>query len=793
MPKAPWERERGIEGVLAQWHARRATESSIVVDQPVPARAGRFAPIPVDLDARIVRALTARGVKQLYTHQAASYAAATNGKHIVVATPTASGKSLCYNLPIAQALARDPNARAMYLFPTKALARDQEAALRELLREANIDSGAAVYDGDTPGDARRAARERGGAILTNPDMLHSGILPHHAAWARTFQSLKYVVIDELHTYKGVFGSHLANLLRRLRRIARFHGSDPVFLCASATIGNPREHATRLVGADVTLVDESGAPAGPRRVLLYNPPVVNAELGIRASYIKTAVRLTADLVRADVSTILFGPSRNGVETMLRYLRDALDKDVSADAIQAYRGGYLPETRRRIEQGLRAGDVRCVVATNALELGIDIGELDAVVCAAYPGSVAATWQRFGRAGRRGEPSLAVLVTSSAPIDQYLAREPHYLLDRPVEEARIDPDNVEVLIQHMKCAAFELPFETGEAFGDLDHEATGDALAFLAQHGVVHKSGTRWHWITDQYPAQNVSLRNLSWDNFVVVDQGQNNKAIAEVDFRSAHTTLFEQAIYQLEGETFQVERLDYENHKAFVRKVEPDYFTEAQTNIRVNVLDENETATLSNDARLPTALGDVNVVSRVVGYKKVKFFTHENLGYGDVNLPEMQMQTTAFWFTLAEELVQMLAGREDDLGRPAGRGNVLEGMRGLAHALEAVASLALMCDPRDLGYTLGDKSDGSAPPSKDGAPGFDPTIFLYDNIAGGVGLAARAFERREELLSRARELVETCPCKDGCPACVSPGDVIGGRHGRKQMALDIFHVIGIPLPM
>ncbi|MEI8258899.1 MAG: DEAD/DEAH box helicase, partial [Deltaproteobacteria bacterium] len=558
MPKAPWERERGIESVLAAWRGRRGSEESIVVDQPLPARKGRYAPLPDGLEPRLAKALGARGIRQLYLHQAEAFEAATSGRHVVVATPTASGKSLCYNLPIADALARDSTARALYLFPTKALARDQESALRDLLREAGIEAAASVYDGDTPGDARRAARERGGAILTNPDMLHTGILPHHAAWARTFQSLRYVVIDELHTYKGVFGSHLANLVRRLRRVARFHGSDPVFLCASATIGNPREHAARLLGSDVTLVKENGAPAGPRRVLLYNPPIVNVELGIRASYMKTAVRLTTDLARAGVSTILFGPSRNGVETMLRYLRDALVPELPAESIQAYRGGYLPETRRRIEQGLRAGDVRCVVATNALELGIDIGELDAVVCAAYPGSIAATWQRFGRAGRRGEPSLAVLVTSSAPIDQYLAREPRYLLDRPVEEARIDPDNVEVLVQHMKCAAFELPFETGETFGDLGAEATEDALGFLAQHGVVHKSGTRWHWITDQYPAQSVSLRNLSWDNFVVIDEA-HGKAIAEVDFRSAHTTLYEQAIYQLEGETFQVERLDYENHK------------------------------------------------------------------------------------------------------------------------------------------------------------------------------------------------------------------------------------------
>ncbi len=791
MVEAPWVRDRGIEHVVGAWLDRGTVRECIVEDRALQPREGDFAAIPTDLDGRIVRALRDRGISKLYTHQAEAYALASSGKHVVVATPTASGKSLCYNLPIAQAFATDPNARALYLFPTKALSRDQEAALADLLRDASIPAGAVVYDGDTPGDARRAARNQGGAILTNPDMLHAGILPHHASWARMFQSLRYVVVDELHTYKGVFGSHLGNVLRRLRRVAQFHGSDPVFLCASATIGNPGPHASRLVGDDVAVISESGAPSGPRRVLIYNPPVVNAQLGIRGSYLKTAVRLASDLVRADVSTIVFGPTRTAVETMLRYLRDALvPQGIAAEAIQGYRGGYLPETRRRIERGLRAGEVKCVVATNALELGIDIGELDAVVCAGFPGSIAATWQRFGRAGRRQDPSIAVLITNSDPVDQYLAREPQYLFNRGVEEARIDPDNVEILVQHLKCAAFELPFETTDRFGSLEPDETNDALGFLEQHGVLHKSGTRWHWITDHYPAQNVSLRSVSWDNFVVVELPED-KSIAEVDWRSAHTSLHEQAIYQLEGETYQVERMDYENHKAYVRKVEPDYFTHAMSHVRVDVLDDADTSTVGASERAQSAHGDVNIVSKVVGYKKVKFHSHENLGYGDVHLPEIQMQTTAYWITVPEELVTSLGERVNDRGVIAGRAAVLEGMRGLAHALEAVTALALSCDPRDLGYALGDKSDGTAPPSKDGAPGFDPTIFLYDNIAGGVGLSERAFERREELLSRARELIVTCTCRGGCPACVSPGDV-DPTHGRKVMAESILDAIGVHMP-
>lgn len=792
MPKAPWERDRGVQHVVDRWIARGEVSDCVCANEHYPAKSARTAPIPAGLHRSLHDALHKRGIRELYAHQARAVQSALDRKHTVIATPTASGKSLCYHLPVADALARNPNARALYLFPTKALSRDQELSIRALLEDAGIERAAAVFDGDTPGDARRAAKSRGGVIVSNPDMLHAGILPHHATWATALSSLEYVIVDELHMYKGVMGSHLAHVLRRLQRVARFHGSNPTFICASATIGNPREHAARLLGVEaesVTLVDESGAPNGDRRVLVYNPPVVNADLGIRQSYLKAAVRLTSDLLRADVSTILFGGSRTSVEVMLRYVRSALAKDdVPQEWIQAYRGGYLPEARRRIERGLRDGAIKCVVATNALELGIDVGELDAVVCAGYPGSVAATWQRFGRAGRRQAPSIAVLVASSNPIDQYLTREPRFLFGRPAEEARIDPDNVELFVQHLKCASFELPFATDEAYADVDREVTQDALAYLARNGVLHKSGTRWHWIADQYPAQSVGLRSSGMDNFVVID-AEHNKAIGEVDWRGAHTSLFEQAIYQLEADTYQVERLDYDNRKAFVRKVDADYFTDASTSVSVQVLDEGEGASVFALPENVCALGEVEVIERVTGFKKVKFFTHENLGYGDVRLPEITMQTSAFWLTFPEERVQALAAIEDEIGRVRGRSAVLEGIRGVAHALEAVASLALMCDPRDLGYTLGDKSDGTSRPMKSGAPGFDPTIFLYDNAAGGVGLSARAFELRENLLVQARELIESCPCSEGCPACVSPGEG-RGLMARKSIAIELLVDAGVP---
>jgi DEAD/DEAH box helicase domain-containing protein len=806
----PWKGARGLDQVLASWREQGALKQCTVLDHTLPGRAEVSAPFPASLHPKVVSALERRGIAALYAHQAEAFSLAASGQDVVVATPTASGKSLCYNLPVLDALSRDASARALYLFPTKALSRDQEEALKALMREAGLDHGAVTYDGDTPGDARRAARERSGILLTNPDMLHAGILPHHASWARLFANLRYVVIDELHTYRGVFGSHLANVLRRLLRVAAFHGARPVLLFASATIGNPAEHASRMLGRKVSLVAESGAPAGPRRVLLYNPPVINAELGIRQSYLKAAVRLASDLVRAEVPTLVFGQGRNHVEMMLKYLRDKLARDkIEPESIMAYRGGYLPDTRRRIEADLREGRIRCVVATNALELGIDIGSLDAVVCAGYPGSIAALWQRFGRAGRRKEGSLALLVTSSAPIDQYCASDPKSVLFAPIEHARIDPDNVEILVQHLKCAAFELPFEEGEGFGDVPPEDTRDALDFLARHELLHPvpgpGGKQiYHWASDAYPASHVSLRSVGWDNFVVIELSHNT-TLAEMDFRSTHTMLHEQAIYQHDGDQYQVERLDFENHKAYVRKVEPDYFTTAMTYTRVEVIEQEQVAPVPEHALAASegesvsqgaavaGLGEVSVVEKVVGYKKIKYHSHENVGYGEVRLPEMQMHTTAFWLMFPEAIIEAL---------PYARPSVIDALRGFGHALHTVAAVGLMIDPRDLGRAMGDRTDEHAPPAKrGGAPGFDPTLFLYDHVPGGIGLAPRMFEAREELVRRARGLVLDCRCEAGCPACIGPevgqivlpnGQVIEsvpGAVSRKRIISDVLDAIGL----
>jgi len=793
----PWARARGVSEVLERWQSE-GTFRNVTWSHRVDAHRASFADMPEELAPAVRRALHRRGVETLYSHQALAYDLASRGKHVVVATPTASGKSLCYNLPVLQALASDPSATALFLFPTKALSRDQEEALRAFMRDAELSIGAITYDGDTPVDARRAARQRAGVLLTNPDMLHAGIMPHHTGWARLFSNLKYVVVDELHTYRGVFGSHLANVMRRLVRIARFHGSSPTFLFASATIGNPQAHASRICGEPVELVEESGAPTGPRQVLVYNPPIVNAELGIRQSYIKTAVRLTRDLVRAGVPTLVFGNSRNGVEVMLKYLRDRLAQDnIEPSAIHAYRGGYLPDTRRRIEAALRAGKIRCVVATNALELGIDIGALDAVVCAGYPGTMAGLWQRFGRAGRRRDLSLSVLVSSSNPIDQYVARHPRQLVSAPIEHARIDPDNIEILIQHLKCAAFELPFQPDDVYGDVPDDALGDALDYLADNGVVHPTsapgGSIYHWASDSYPANNVSLRSASWDNFVIIDL-EGDRTIAEMDWRSTHTMLHEQAIYQHEGGQYQVERLDFDNHKAFVRRVKPDYYTTAMTHSKVTVLEQDDGASIElGEVPLEAGLGDVSVVEKVVGYKKIKFHTHENVGYGEVHLPEMQKHTSAFWITFSEDFVQ---------SQPEPRAVVVDALRGLSKAMHVVGAVGLMIDPRDLGRTLGSrkedeagpvatKSRYGAPPSKGQGPGFDPTIFLYDTVAGGIGLASRLYEEREELLRRARHLIETCECEEGCPGCIGPDASDGDEPeaARKKLVLGILDAVGV----
>src|SRR5512134_510050 len=454
----------------------------ITATRHLDARPPVFAPFPSALDPRLIEALRARGVEQLYSHQAKAFEIVAKGEHLVVVTPTASGKTLCYNLPVLQALVQQPESRVLYLFPTKALAQDQLAELKELAKSLP-DLRMFTYDGDTPQDARRSVRARANLVLTNPDMLHAGILPHHTKWASLFQNLRYIVIDELHAYRGVFGSHLTNVLRRLRRLCRHYGSNPTFICSSATIANPRELAESLVEQPFELVSETGAPRGEKVFLFVNPPVVNQQLGIRRSYLAETRRIAAEVLKRRLQLSVFAQSRLSTEILTTYLKDDFDGPPGTrDAIRGYRGGYLPQRRREIEKGLREGTVRAVVSTNALELGIDIGALDVSVMAGYPGTIAATWQRAGRAGRRSTRSAAALVASSAPMDQFVVRNPSYFFDATPEHALINPDNLHILVDHVKCAAFELPFTTAEMYGRHDVQ---EVLAVLAEGGFVHRT--------------------------------------------------------------------------------------------------------------------------------------------------------------------------------------------------------------------------------------------------------------------------------------------------------------------
>ena len=753
----------GVETALARFEEWMAVpDSPIRAIRHQAARAGEFAEIPEPVDEQLRAALERRGIQRLYTHQAEAFDLCAAGRNVVIVTPTASGKTLCYNLPVLNRLIAEPGARAMYLFPTKALAEDQLHEFQAAVDAMGSEIRAFTYDGDTPQDARRAIRERANVVLTNPDMLHSGILPHHTKWAKCFENLRFVVVDELHYYRGVYGSHLANLLRRLKRICEFYGSKPQFLCCSATIANPKELAEALTEEPFELVDRNGAPSGEKYFVFYNPPVVNRQLGIRRSYLQETRRIAMEFIGRRQQTLVFANNRLATELLLTYLRDACERGpLPGDTVRGYRGGYLPKERREIERKLRNGEIRAVVATNALELGIDIGSLDAVVMAGYPGSIASTWQRAGRAGRRQTTSLAVMIASSAPLDQYIIEHPEYFFDRSPEHAHINADNLEILINHLKCAAFELPVRDGEKFGPHD---TTELCQFLEEEaGLLHHSAGCWHWTSDTYPADAVSLRAVTSDNFVVVDITNQHEIIAEVSFPAALTTLHEKAIYLHEARQYQVERFDYEGRKAYVRRVDSDYFTDAIDYTQVKELEEFDSCELSG-AR--AAHGDVRVNRQVVGFKKVKFYTLENVGAGNLSMPEQELHTTSFWLHFPESFL----ARFPDLS-PAEKQN---GLTGLANVLRTVAALLLMCDPRDLGVAITEDISN-------GARSYEPDLFLYDDYPGGIGQSAPLFKLTPKLLAGAIDVLRACACDGGCPACVGPVGEVGERGKEAAMRI------------
>jgi DEAD/DEAH box helicase domain-containing protein len=742
----PASTEEAIESLLAEpWLESLTTAHRIIEPRPP-----RHAPWPDDLDPRLVGALRGRGVEALWTHQAQALATVRAGLNAVVVTPTASGKTLCYNLPVLDAIARDDTARALYLFPTKALAADQLVELRALAEAAELDLKTSTYDGDTPPAVRSVVRAAGQVVISNPDMLHAGILPHHTKWFKLFENLQYVVIDELHTYRGLFGSHLANVLRRLQRICRHYGSDPVFICASATIANPGELAARLIGAPVTVIDDDGAPRGRRHVLIVNPPLVNEALGIRASSLLTAKRIAEQLIGDGVQTIVFGRSRTTVEVMTTYLREALPAAPGhQSSIRGYRGGYLPNERRDIERGLRDGRVRGVVATNALELGIDIGSLDAAISVGYPGTIASTWQQLGRAGRRGGTALSVLVASSAPIDQFLAVHPDWFFDRPPEHGLVNPDNLHLLLDHLRASTFELPVPADESFGI---DETSALLDVLEEDGFVRRaSDDRYHWSHENFPASAFSLRSAAQENVVILDTTTDpHRVIGEVDLFAAPLLLHEQAIYLHESVQYHVDRLDWDERKAYVRRVDIDYYTDADLGVTLKVLDvADETDAGAGGAR---ARGEVMVAWHVTMFKKIKFHTHENVGWGPVNLPEQQMHTAATWIVLPDPVCARF-DRE-----------TLDGaLIGLARLARNTAPLLLMCDARDLGV----QAQAQAPFTG------KPTLYLYDSVPGGVGLSERIHDLWSDLLAVCRDLVRDCPCLEGCPGCVGPPAEVGIR--------------------
>jgi DEAD/DEAH box helicase domain-containing protein len=789
---------------LAQ-QLRRKHQARITGELVIPARAGQYAPLPSDLDARLARALRGRGVQRLYTHQARAWETVRAGKHTVVVTPTASGKTLCYNLPVLQAAVQDKT-KALYMFPTKALAQDQVAELMALNEAGELGVRAFTFDGDTPGDARKAVRTRGDIVVTNPDMLHQGILPHHTKWAQFFETLRYVVIDEMHSYRGVFGSHVANVLRRLQRICRFYGSDPLFILCSATIANPTQLASQLVNGEVTAITDSGAPAGAKHLLLWNPPVINPDLGIRASARSQTTRIARMAVKRGLKSILFAQSRLMVEVLTKYMKDTFDSDPRTPArVAAYRGGYLPTERRAMEKKLREGNIDCVVSTSALELGVDIGSLDVCVLNGYPGTIAGTWQRLGRAGRRQRTAVGVLVASSLPLDQYMIRNPEFFLGASPEQARIDPDQLLILLDHIRCGAFELPFRDGEVFG---RENLGDMLAYLEEHGVVHREGNQWHWMADSYPANSVSLRSVAEGNFVVIDTSAGAQTvIAEVDYSSAPETIYEGAIYMIQSSPYQVEKLDWDGRKAFVTRTRADYYTDAIDYTRLKILEHFQQEKRgqypfpSEKGTDPfftaVAQGEVHLVRRIAGYKKIRYYTHENVGYGNIDLPDQEMHTTAVWWQVQPEAL--------DAAFPS-RHMALDGFLGAGYAMHIVAAMRMLSEQQDIGRAVGDgnaewfatvgangrgqmrNSEGEAVD-----PGqlqqFTPTLFLYDNYPGGIGIAAPLFEVRSAIVADAQQRVSACACRHGCPSCIGPilaSDEVRG-YAPKQVALQVLSLL------
>jgi len=710
----------------------------------LPARKARYAEPSEPVAEPVRRMLVGQGIERLYVHQAEAIDHARQGRDVVVVTGTASGKTLCYNVPVLEGLLADPEARALYLFPTKALSQDQLKALEsltgpepELARRAR----AVTYDGDTPPTARRRARSDAAIVLTNPDMLHVSLLPYHSKWARFFARLRYVVVDEVHTYRGIFGSHVANVLRRLQRVTEHYGSRPVFVCSSATIANPAELAGGITGRAMQVVDDDGSPRGVKHLVLWNPPYLEHRNYTRRSANIDAKDLMVRLIESDVQTIAFSRTRVAAELISRYVTETLkvEQPKLARSVAAYRGGYLPEERRKLEKRLASGKLKGVASTNALELGIDIGGLDAAVLVGYPGTICSLWQQAGRAGRRRNESLVVLVAYNDPIDQYMMRHPEYLLSRNPEHGAIDPANPYILQGHVACAAFELPITAADSavFGDL-----AEPLAeILAEDGQLKAIDGQYYWATSDYPAGGVSLRNISDKTFTILDTtGGTEEAIGNVDSISAPELVYPGGIYLHEGQAYQVDELDFEGKVARVHQTETDYYTQAVLEHNVKIVGQREEKPHTGAS---VHYGDLAVTWRTVAFTRHVFFTQQNLGVSPVDIPSQTLTTTGLWLVPEEGTCRRLA---EEGYKP------MEAMVGLRNMLMVTLPLLSMADPRDISANADSSNLGRM------------TVFGYDRYPGGVGFAQKGYDLVDRLLAMSRQVVSECPCRDGCPSCV-----------------------------
>ncbi|MEH7331334.1 DEAD/DEAH box helicase [Neobacillus drentensis] len=746
--------KKSLQDILSELKINDDFKENIVKWHTLDEKPAQTVSLPQDLHPVLIQSLQSKGIEKLYTHQKAAYEKIMEGNSIVAVTPTASGKTLCYNLPVLQTILSNPNARALYMFPTKALAQDQKSEINEFIQAAGVDINSYTYDGDTPANIRQRVRQAGHVVITNPDMLHSAILPHHTKWVSLFENLKFVVIDELHTYRGVFGSHVANVIRRLKRICRYYGSNPVFICTSATIANPLDLAEKLTEEIMHLIDNNGAPSGRKHFLFYNPPIVNKPLNIRRSATLEVRKLAGQLLKNKIQTIVFARSRVRVEIILTYLQELVKNQLGPKSIMGYRGGYLPTERRRIEKGLRSGEIYGVVSTNALELGVDIGQLQVCIMTGYPGTISSAWQQAGRAGRRHGEALVIMVASSSPLDQYIIQNPDYFFNKSPETARINPDNLIILIDHMKCAAYELPFKADEQFGSV---GTEELLEYLTEERVLYRNGDKWYWMNDSFPAHNISLRSASQENVIIVDQSDvaNVKVIGEMDRFSAMTLLHDEAIYLHQGTQFQVEKLDWEEKKAFVREVDVDYFTDANLAVQLKVLEVDKLKTM-DDAEI--GYGDVSVRAMATIFKKIKFETHENIGSGPIHLPEEELHTNAAWISINKPLAEM------------GHDRLEQGLVGTAHALGSIAPLFVMSDPQDIHVVPQVKADHNE----------KPTIFFYDRYPGGIGLSEKIHSGMEVVFAETKEMINRCQCESGCPSCIGTETV---SESAKKDALKI----------